>query len=86
MKKGNFKTIINSIILSNYSNFKSEYSLTDKMVSSDGFSTSRSSSSTMSTLSSNFQETQPYKPEFLKYLESNLSQFNFTNKLNQTES
>lgn len=86
MKKGNFKTIINSIILSNYSNFKSESSLTDKMVSSDGFSTSRSSSSTMSILSSNFQETQPYKPEFLKYLESNLSQFNFKNKLNQIES
>ena len=38
-------------------------------VSSDGLSSSQSSS-VVSTLSSNFQDAQPYKTEFLKYIES----------------
>ena len=41
--------------------------LSDK-ISSDGVGSSQSSSS-FSTASSNFQDNQPYKPEFLKYLE-----------------
>ena len=45
----------------------------NRVSSSDGVGSSRSSS-ILSEVSSNFQEAQPYKPEFLKYLESS---FNF---------
>lgn len=48
---------------------RSESSLTDRNNSSDGLGSSRSSS-ICTSLSFNFQEPQPYKPEFLKYLEN----------------
>ncbi len=51
--------------------FSSESSLVDRANSSDGVGSSRSSS-IYTSLSSNFQEPQPYKPEFLKYLESSI--------------
>ncbi len=54
----------------------------DKINSSDGLGSSTSSSSILSILSSNFDENQPYKPEFLKYLESILFLFAFLKILN----
>ena len=41
------------------------------MISSEGLGSSQNSTSTnMSDASSNFQDKEPYKPEFMKYLES----------------
>ena len=57
----------------------SESSLTDRNNSSDGLGSSRSSS-ICTSLSFNFQEPQPYKPEFLKYLESNFEKYSKSKK------
>ena len=48
----------------------------NRVSSSDGVGSSRNSS-ILSEVSSNFQEAQPHKPEFLKYLESNFIHHQF---------
>ena len=56
--------------------FFSESSLSDRVLSSDGLDSTQTSfsSSSVITNESSFQDSQPYKPEFIKYLESNLNQ------------
>jgi hypothetical protein len=55
--------------------FFSESSLSDRVLSSDGLDSTQTSfsSSSVITNESSFQDSLPYKPEFIKYLESNLN-------------